>query len=112
MSGDRRSATCQSCGASLYHETDFGTLADGSPSGAYCRDCFQGGRFVEAHLTLEDMIERHSRARSLAGAEEGALRQAVRGFLGNLARWHGDVWTPPPSTVAAVPDPGREEPSA
>ncbi len=112
MSGERKIAMCQSCGASLYHDTDFGTLANGNPSGAYCRDCFQGGRFVEPHLTLEGMVERHLSARTLAGAEEAALRLAVRGFLGNLARWHGDVWTPLPSTVAVVPDPNREEPSA
>ena len=111
MRDQQQVVICQSCGAALYRAVDFGSDAEGNRGGDYCRDCFQSGRFIEPHLTLEDMVERIAKPRCLGETEKAAFRNTMRGFLGNLARWHGESWTPLPSTIAIASDPDREEPS-
>ncbi|MHC1593540.1 MAG: zinc ribbon domain-containing protein, partial [Methermicoccaceae archaeon] len=48
---------CQSCGMPMEKDGDFGTEADGSRSGEFCANCYQGGKFTQPALTLEGMQE-------------------------------------------------------
>jgi len=95
----------------LYRALDFGTDLEGNRGGDYCRDCFRNGAFIEPELDLEDMVERITPPGALGKMEEASFRNTVRGFLGNLARWHEESWTPLPATIAVVTDPDRGEPS-
>ena len=47
---------CQSCGMPLSAPADYGTEQDGSPSGHYCRYCYENGAFT-APITMEEMID-------------------------------------------------------
>ena len=48
---------CQSCGMPLCKdEKQGGTNSDGSKSLEYCSHCYQSGQFIEASLTVEEMI--------------------------------------------------------
>ena len=50
---------CQSCGMPLSKDPQGGgTHADGSRSAEYCSHCFQGGRFTEPDLTVEQMVSK------------------------------------------------------
>ncbi|MGQ9623414.1 MAG: zinc ribbon domain-containing protein, partial [Candidatus Caldatribacteriaceae bacterium] len=44
---------CQSCAMPMVKPEDFGTNADGSPNGEYCRYCFQNGEFTAPDTTVE-----------------------------------------------------------
>ena len=41
----------------LQKEDDYGTNADGSKNGEYCRYCFQNGQFMQPDITLDEMIK-------------------------------------------------------
>ena len=36
---------------------NFGTEADGSPSGQYCKFCYQGGGFTDPNQTVDGMVQ-------------------------------------------------------
>jgi hypothetical protein len=79
---------CQSCSMPLDHPADFGTDASGHRVNEYCRHCFQGGRFTEPEVTLEQMIDRCS----VIMAQRGIMPlDRARGLLGEvmprMKRW-------------------------
>jgi hypothetical protein len=48
---------CQSCGMPLSRDiAGGGSHSDGSRSAEYCSHCYQGGRFTEPNLSLEEMM--------------------------------------------------------
>jgi len=48
---------CQSCGMPLVKDAQGGgTEVDGSKSTEYCSHCYQGGKFTEPNLTVDQMI--------------------------------------------------------
>ncbi|ACV22860.1 putative zinc finger/helix-turn-helix protein, YgiT family [Slackia heliotrinireducens] len=81
---------CQSCGMPIADPAIQGTEADGSPSGDYCKWCYQDGSYTY-ETDLDNMIEScapymaehtgmsHDQAVSLMGA-----------MLPNLKRWKKD----------------------
>lgn len=50
---------CQSCSMPLRREEDLGTDADGSRNKDYCHFCFQGGKFTDEGITMEQKIEKN-----------------------------------------------------
>ena len=64
---------CQSCGMPLSRDVlGGGSNADGSRSREYCSHCYEGGRFREPNLSVEEMMTK----------VEGKLRSMhIPGFL-------------------------------
>ena len=82
-----RSEICQSCSMPLRGEDDFGTNADGSRNREYCRFCYQGGKFVDEGLTMEQKIDKMvEQARKMTIPEDNA-RKLAREILPRLKRW-------------------------
>ena len=81
-------AVCQSCAMPLVCPEDYGTNADGSPSGEFCDYCYRDGGYTAPDMTSERMadflrdfmIREHEMDRSLA---DSAARMSVTG----LKRW-------------------------
>ena len=79
---------CQSCAMPLDHPEDYGTNADGSPSGEFCVHCYRDGGYTAPDMTFERMsdflrdfmIREHEMDRGLA---DSAARMSVTG----LKRW-------------------------
>ena len=47
---------CQCCAMPLDKPEDQGTEVDGTPSGDYCRYCYQNGAFTAPDATMDDII--------------------------------------------------------
>ncbi len=80
---------CQSCGMPM-GETDemYGTKADGSKSGDYCKYCFENDAFTidcsmdkMIEICVPHMISAH------AGMSADEARNMMREFLPTLKRW-------------------------
>ncbi len=78
---------CQSCGMPLSRDVNGGgSNADGSRSAEYCGHCYQGGRFTEPNLSVDEMMSK---------VEEKLRSMHIPGFLArrftrnipNLTRW-------------------------
>ena len=81
---------CQSCGMPMKKDGDFGTEADGSRSGEYCANCYQGGKFTQPALTLEQMRELvHDVLVNQLGMPEGDVKEITESYLPMLKRWRG-----------------------
>ena len=66
----------------------YGTNADGSKSGDYCKYCYENGAFT-ANVTMEEMIGiclPHMTAANPGMSEEQA-RKMMREFFPMLKRW-------------------------
>ncbi len=48
---------CQSCGMPLKMAEDFGTDEDGLHVIEFCRYCFEGGRFTQPDISIDEMIQ-------------------------------------------------------
>ncbi|MFA5127800.1 MAG: zinc ribbon domain-containing protein [Patescibacteria group bacterium] len=103
MAEKKSAVLCQSCGMAMYDAENFGTDAQGNRVSDYCRDCFRNGGFVEPELTMEVMIQRLSEG-MFRSEQEPSIRDSIVNFIGSLERWHGELWTPPPSTISVVED--------
>ena len=80
---------CQSCAMPM-GETDemYGTNADGSKSGDYCKYCFENGAFT-ANSTMDEMIEvcvPHMVSAN-PGMNDGQARKMMLEFFPKLKRW-------------------------
>ena len=71
---------CQCCGMPLDRPEDAGTEADGTPSGDYCRYCYQNGAFTAPEATMEDMIAFNLKFNAENGFPMGPLEEAERGM--------------------------------
>lgn len=81
---------CQSCGMPLDKAGDMGTQADGTPSGEYCRYCYQAGAFTAPEATLEDMIAFNLKFNEENGHPMGTRAEAeqmMRSWYPTLKRW-------------------------
>jgi len=67
---------------------DFGTNADGSPSGDYCQYCYVNGAFA-GEFTMEQMIEFCAPYSVEIGAHKDIdeARAAMQGYFPKLKRW-------------------------
>ena len=79
---------CQSCAMPLSNDEDFGTNADGSKNGGYCKYCFEGGKF-SGDCTMDEMIETCVPFCLEAGEykDAGEARAAMRESFPKLKRW-------------------------
>ncbi|MCL2512435.1 MAG: zinc ribbon domain-containing protein [Oscillospiraceae bacterium] len=79
---------CQCCAMPLTNAEDFGTNADGSKNGDYCKYCYENGSFGE-EKTMEEVIEICIPFCLEAGAYKDAetARAAMTGFFPTLKRW-------------------------
>lgn len=83
---------CQSCGMPMIQgEIDRrGTELDGQRSDVYCNLCYLNGKFLEPHLTMEQMVQK-----GLEGIESSdqnkmkkwILRKTYPALIKNLGRW-------------------------
>ena len=80
-------AICQSYGMPLRTAEDHGTDQDGSTSADYCFHCFQGGRFLDEGISLQEKIEKNVRFGVQMGMPEEMARQMCEDILPTLKRW-------------------------
>ncbi len=81
---------CQCCAMPLDRPEDAGTEADGSPSGDYCRYCYQKGAFTAPEATMEDIIAFNLKFNAENGHPFGPQEEAekmMRGWFPTLKRW-------------------------
>jgi ribosomal protein L40E len=79
---------CQSCGAPIVSEEEFGTNADGSLNYEYCRKCYQNGKFTEPNITMEEMIQKV--AKEMIEVEKIPPKYAfkiAKEYIPDLKRW-------------------------
>jgi hypothetical protein len=82
---------CQSCGMDLRDRRYWGTDKANVQVDTYCISCFQGGRFTEPKLTLEEMSWRiHRLLVQQGGVPAIEAASIIDGFLPNLKRWRED----------------------
>jgi len=79
---------CQSCAMPLTSDEDFGTNADGSKNGDYCKYCYVDGAF-NGDCTMDEMIETCVPFCLEAGAYKDAdeARVSMRVSFPKLKRW-------------------------
>jgi hypothetical protein len=78
---------CQSCGMPFQKAEDHGTNLDGSRSEDYCFHCFQGGRFLDEGITLQEKIEKNVKFGVQMGMQEDMARHRCQTILPTLKRW-------------------------
>jgi hypothetical protein len=78
---------CQSCGMPLQREENFGKNVDGSKSEEYCFHCFQGGKFLDEGITLQEKIDKNVKFAIQMGMPEDKARKMASNILPKLKRW-------------------------
>lgn len=81
---------CQCCAMPLDKPEDQGTEADGTPSGDYCRYCYQKGAFTAPDATMDDIIAFNLKFNAENGHPFGPQEEAekmMRGWFPTLKRW-------------------------
>jgi len=78
---------CQSCGMPLVEEALLGTEKDGDKILEYCIYCYEGGKFKQPQLTVEEMIEICVPHLKEGGMPENEARNMLTSFLPSLRRW-------------------------
>jgi len=78
---------CQSCGMPLRKDEDYGTNDDGSKSEEYCFHCFQGGKFLDEGITLQQKIDKNVKFGIQMGMSEDMVRRMAENILPKLKRW-------------------------
>jgi hypothetical protein len=86
---------CQSCATLIRRPEDFGTEADGRSKGSYCLRCYRDGRFVEPHLTREEMTHRVADEMRLGGLSEYSATREIADAIAKLGRWRHGGSEPP-----------------
>ena len=80
---------CQSCGMPMGATDEmFGTEADGTKNGDYCKYCYENGKFT-ADCTMDEMIDfcvPHMASANSGMSEEDA-RKMMSEFFPTLKRW-------------------------
>lgn len=71
----------------LQNGEDFGKNADGSKSEEYCFHCFQGGKFLDEGITLQEKIDKNVKFASQMGMSEEEGRKMASSVLPRLKRW-------------------------
>ena len=65
-----------------------GTLADNGHSDKYCSFCYEGGKFRDEGITLEEKITKNVQiAVSMMGMSEKDARKMAESILPALERW-------------------------
>jgi hypothetical protein len=67
----------------------YGTEADGSKNGDYCKYCYDSGAFTQPDCTMDEMIEfcvPHM-ANEASGMSEEKARAMMNEFFPKLKRW-------------------------
>jgi hypothetical protein len=80
---------CQSCAMPMSDAGLYGTNADGSKSGDYCKYCYENGVFAQ-DCTMDEMIAfcvPHM-VSAHADMSEDEARKMMREFFPTLKRWH------------------------
>ena len=80
---------CQSCGMPMGATDEmYGTNADRSKNGDYCKYCFENGKFVQ-DCTMEEMIEFCIPHMASANSDmsEDEARKMMLEFFPTLKRW-------------------------
>lgn len=79
---------CQSCRIPMEKPEDFGTDIRGFKNNDYCTHCFEDGKFVDPHITIDDMIDRVSNiiAEKIQIPKIDA-EQMLRPLIRTLKRW-------------------------
>ncbi len=81
---------CQCCAMPLDKPEDKGTETDGTPSGDYCRYCYQNGAFTAPDATMDDIIAFNLKFNEENGHPFGPQEEAekmMRSWFPTLKRW-------------------------
>lgn len=78
---------CQSCGMPVSKDEEYGTEEDGRRSKEYCFHCYQGGKFLDEGITLQEKIEKNVKFGVKMGMPEDMARQMCVTILPTLKRW-------------------------
>lgn len=81
---------CQCCAMPLDRPEDAGTEADGTPSGDYCRYCYQNGAFTAPEATMDEIIAFNLKFNEENGHPFGPREEAektMRSWFPTLKRW-------------------------
>ena len=81
---------CQCCAMPLDKPEDAGTEADGTPSGDYCRYCYQNGAFTVPDATMADIIAFNLKFNEENGHPFGTQEEAEKmmySWFPTLKRW-------------------------
>jgi len=79
---------CQSCAALVRQPREAGTDTRGQRVRNYCRKCYGNGRFVEPHVTLEEMIRRVEGELRAHGMSTCSTAAEIAETIAGLERWH------------------------
>jgi hypothetical protein len=71
----------------LRRREDRGTNEDGRKSEDYCFHCFQGGKFLDEGITLQEKIEKNVKFGVQMGMPEDVARRVCENILPTLKRW-------------------------
>lgn len=79
---------CQCCSMPIPEPALHGSEADGSPSGSYCKFCYQNGQFTAADVDMDEFIEATAQleADALGITREEAV-SLMATLLPHLERW-------------------------
>ena len=79
---------CQCCSMPIPDPALHGSEADGSPSGSYCKFCYQNGEFTAADVDMDEFIEATAQleADALGITREEAV-SLMATLLPHLERW-------------------------
>ncbi len=81
---------CQSCSMPMERPEDFGTNAGGSKSRDYCNFCFQNGKFTDAGITVDQMINKVAgMTAQMTKMPENQAKEMSKAFIPKLKRWQG-----------------------
>ncbi len=82
---------CQSCGMPLNKEENWGTNEDNSKTDEYCKFCFENGKFIDANLTLDEVIEKSVQMSKKLWMPEDKACEIANSTIPNLKRWHQEI---------------------
>ncbi len=83
---------CQSCSMPISDPALHGTNADGSPSGDYCKYCYDKGNFTAKNVDMDEFIEATAELEANAmgiSREEAVSLMAT--LLPHLKRWEAEA---------------------
>ena len=78
---------CQSCAMPLLNNEDFRTNKNKTRNREYCRHCFNGGKFLDQGITLQEKIKENIKfAIKRRESKEQAIKMSNE-VLPTLKRW-------------------------
>lgn len=78
---------CQSCAMPIETQELFGTNADGTKQDDYCIYCYEKGKFIQPHISMNEMISICTNYMKQEGMSEEEAKTIISETLPNIKRW-------------------------